>query len=214
MNYSEIFGDDWQKALTFIEENNYWIRPAFEKHNIPYHVAVAIFFPELVRYSALRDKMEIATLKALYRNLGTDYANFSVGVFQIKPSFAEQIRAEAPAAMGRKVRELFKKRSTYKSEWSFRASIITDLENPETEINYIIGFLKICESRFGNELKDDLSKIKFLATAYNAGFLKSYKEIDEMSDRKFFNTKLLKAESYSYSDVALYWYNQYTDNRK
>ena len=39
-----------------------------------------VIFPELVRYSAIRDKMEITLLKTLYRNLGEDYADFSVGV--------------------------------------------------------------------------------------------------------------------------------------
>lgn len=213
LNYNEIFGNDWQTALTFIEENNSWIKPAFEKYNIPYAEAVAVIFPELVRYSALRDKMEIATLKALYRNLGADYANFSVGVFQIKPSFAEKIRAGAPAAMGKKAKDLFKKRSAYKNDWSFRASIIADLEKPETELNYLIAFYKICETSFNKDWKDEALKLRFLATAYNCGFWKSAKEIEEMSDRKFFNTKLFKTENYSYADVSLFWYNQYLENQ-
>jgi len=212
LNYNEIFGSDWQKALTFIEENNSWIKPALEKYNVPYYEAVAVIFPELVRYSALRDKMEIATLKALYRSLGDDYADFSVGVFQIKPSFAEKIRAEAPDAMGKKTKKLFKKRSAYKNDWSFRASIIADLENPETELNYIIAFYKICEYRFKTDWKDEDSKIRFLASAYNAGFWKSAEEIERMADKKFFNTKLFNTENYSYADISLAWYQQYAGN--
>ena len=29
-----------------------------------------------------------------------------------------------------------------------------------------------------------------------------------MIDKKFFNTKLLNGEKYSYSDVSLFWYKQ------
>ena len=92
LNYAEIFGSNWQKALTFIEENNLWIKSALRKYDISYSEAVAVVFPELVRYSALRDKMETAMLKTLYKNLGDDYADFSIGVFQVKPSFAEKMR--------------------------------------------------------------------------------------------------------------------------
>jgi len=211
LNYIEIFGNDWKKAMTFVEENNIWIKPALSYHDIPYHEAVAVVFPELVRFSALRDKMETTLLKTLYRNLGEYYADFSIGIFQIKPSFAEKIREESYKVLGKKAKDLFKKRSAYKNERLYRAAIINDLENPQTELNYVIAFLEICELCFGREWQDEKSKIIFLATAYNTGFWKTTEEIQKMSDKKFFNTKLFKTENYSYADVSLYWYNQYIE---
>jgi len=208
LNYSEIFGSDWQKAVTFLEENNSWLKPSLEKYNISYREAVAVIFPELVRYSAIRDKMEITLLKTLYRNLGDDYADFSVGVFQIKPSFAEKIRSQAPEVMGKKAKLLFKRRSYYKYEHDYRAAIIIDLENPQTELNYLIAFFAICKDRFAPDQMDEESRIKFLATAYNSGFWKSKEDIMKMEEKKFFNTKLFKTENYLYSNVALFWYNQ------
>jgi len=208
LDYSEIFGSDWQKALAFIEENNSWIKPSLDKYNIPYREAVAVIFPELVRYSAIRDKMEITLLKTLYRNLGDDYADFSVGIFQVKPSFAENIRSIVPETMGKKAKTLFKKRSSYKYDHDYRAAIIVDLENPRNEINYIIAFFTICRDRFNTDQMDEESRIKFLATAYNTGFWKSREEIMKMEEKKFFNTKLFKTENYSYADVALFWYDQ------
>jgi hypothetical protein len=209
LNYAEIFGSDWQKALAFVEENNIWIKSVLKKHNIPYEEAVAVVFPELVRYSALRDKMETALLKTLYCNLGDDYADFSVGVFQVKPSFAEKIRDDVLIVKNRKIKNLFKDRSVYPDERAFRASIVAELEDPKTELNYIIAFLKICENRFIINWSDEASKIEFLATAYNTGFWKSTEEIEAMTEKKFFNTKLFKTENYSYADVALFWYNKY-----
>jgi hypothetical protein len=208
LNYSELFGPDWQKAISYLNENGWWIRQSIEKYDIPYNEAVAVIFPELVRYSAIRDKMEITLLKTLYRNLGEDYADFSVGVFQVKPSFAERIRSLAPEVMGKKAKLLFKRRSYYKYDHDYRAAIIIDLENPQTEINYIIAFFTICRYRFDPDQMDEESRIKFLATAYNTGFWKSKEDIMKMEERKFFNTKLIKTENYSYADVALFWYDQ------
>lgn len=207
-DYEQIFGSDWQKANTFLEDNNNWIKPALEKYNIPYDEAIAVIFPELVRYSALRDKMEISLLKTLYRNLGNDYSDFSVGVFQVKPSFAERIRKELPKVMGNHSEELFKKRSFYKDDHEYRASIISSLEDPVTELNYIIAFFKICLDRFQIDFTDESATVMFLATAYNTGFWKSRKEIEMMSDKQFFSTKLIKTETYSYSDISLYWYHK------
>jgi hypothetical protein len=208
LNYSEIFGSDWQKALAFIEENKSWIKPSLERYNIPFQEAVAVIFPELVRYSAIRDKMEITMLKTLYRNLGDDYADFSVGVFQVKPSFAEKTRIMTNDIMGKKAKNLFKKRSSYKYDHDYRAAIITDLENAKTELNYLIAFFVICRDRFNTDQMDKESEVKFLATAYNTGFWKSREEIIMMEEKKFFNTKLFKTENYSYADVAIFWYNQ------
>ena len=210
IDYSLIFGNDWTKALAFLDENNTWIKSALEKFDIPYEEAVAVVFPELVRYSALRDKMEITMLKTLYRNLGDDYANFSIGVFQIKPSFAEEIHRRVSAGSDRELKLLFSKRSSFQYPRLYRAYVISDLEDPETELNYIIAFYRICTKHFADVWTDKESRIRYFATAYNTGQIRNAREIEMMTGKKFFNTKLFKTENYSYSDVSLYWYNHFS----
>ena len=53
-----------------------------------------------------------------------------------------------------------------------------------------------------------------MATPYNTGLLKNAKEIEAMSGKKFFNTRLFKTGNYSYAEVSLYWYNQYLHNNR
>jgi hypothetical protein len=209
LNYQDIFGDDWKKATSFEKENRSWMEPVFAKKNISYPLAISIIFPELVRYSALQDKIEITLLKALYVNLGDDYANFSIGKFQMKPSFAELIREKASAVPGDKTEISFKNITDYDDIKDFRKSIVSDLEDPKSQICYLIAFIKICERNFNTDRKDEMSAIKFLATAYNFGIDKNEKEIEHMIGKKFFNTRLIKTENYSYADVALFWYKQY-----
>lgn len=212
-DYKEIFGSNWDKALAFEAENKSWMKPVLERNHIPYEIAIAVIFPELVRYSALRDKMEITLLKALYINLGDQYANFSIGQFQIKPSFAEIIRRDGPAALGRRSGIEFDQPEKFNDISDYRKSIVTDLEKAETEFSYIVAFYKICEKKYRINKMDERERLKFLATAYNYGIDKSEEEIQRMTDRKFFNTKLIRTENYSYADVALFWYENYSSSK-
>jgi hypothetical protein len=206
LNYQEIFGQDWTNAEEFVRVNEPWIKVNLEKYNINYKEAISIIFPELVRYSALLDKMEITLLKALYINLGKHYANFSIGRFQMKPSFAEEIRKEAPGIMGRRSHKLVRDSIEFEDERSFRASVVDDLEDTRTELNYLIVFIKICEKRFELRKMTEDERIKFLAAAYNYGFFNSMDDIEKMTEKKFFTTKVLGSDKYSYSDISLYWY--------
>ncbi len=207
-DYKRVFGSDWDKAVAFIAENENWMKLLSDRYNVSFPIAVAVIFPELVRYSALLDKIEITLLKTLYINLGDDYADFSIGPFQMKPSFAETIHEKA-ASLKDKIRNHFKSPSRNENLRKYRASIVKDLEDPKTQFLYLICFLKVCDSSFKLEKADDNFRVRFLSSAYNCGLEKSFAQIIEMSGRKFFNTKLIKTDNYSYSDISLYWYAGY-----
>jgi hypothetical protein len=207
LQYREIFAEDWVKAEKYEKENRDWMEPIFKKNQIPYPVGISVIFPELIRYSSLRDKMEISLLKTLYVNAGEDYADFSIGEFQMKPSFGEMVRSQMAGTYRGK--NIFKKVGEYENIKDFRRSIVKDLETPEIQVVYLIAFIKICERKFKISRMDDSYKIRFLATAYNFGFNKARKDVDSMINRKFFSTRLIKSESYSYADISLYWYNSF-----
>ena len=213
LNYADVFGEDWKKAENFEKENRNWIEPLLTKNHISYPLAIAIVFPELVRYSALRDKMEISLLKTLYVNLGEEYADFSIGLFQMKPSFGERIRDESSVYLGSRTGITFKKVSEYENIKDFRKSIVKDLENPEGQVIYLITFIRICEKKFNMYRLGEPERLKFLATAYNFGLDKTAAQIVNMTSKKFFSTKLIKTETYSYADVSLFWYNEFMTGR-
>jgi len=214
IDYQSAFGIDWAKAETFEQENRKWIEPLLKKHNISYPLAMAVIFPELIRYSALRDKMEITLLKTLYINLGEYYANFSIGQLQMKPSFAESIRNKAPSVMNRRSGILFMNETEFSDIKNYRKSIVTDLEDPKIQFNYLIAFFKICEKKYSLKSMDEITRVKFLATVYNYGVDKSIDKVYGMMDKKFFNTRLFKTENYSYSDVSVYWYRKYLEKNQ
>jgi hypothetical protein len=211
LNYREIFGEDWDKAEKYEKENRTWLEPLANRSHVSYPVAVAIIFPELIRYSALRDKMETAVLKTLYVNRGDDYANFSIGEFQMKPSFAEMVRAKFTG--NNRGKNIFKKAGEFDDIKDFRRSIVKDLDDPQTEAIYLLAFIKICESKFLISRMEESYQIRFLATAYNFGFDKARKDVDAMINRKFFSTKLMKSETYCYADISLYWYEEFSGGK-
>ena len=164
-------------------------------------------FPELVRYSALRDKMGITLLKALYVNIGEDYANFSIGNFQIKPSFASLVcESEIAAKLKRKGYKIPDKRE-YKNSRDYRYNIVKSLENTRTEFYYIVIFMKICLMKFDLSQMTEKERIEFLASAYNYGFNHTIDEIREVSKKRYYSTKLISTEDYSYSDISTYWFD-------
>ena len=206
--YPEIFGNDWKKAEDFIVQNESWIKPVLRKYDIGFNEAMAIIFPELVRYSALRDRMEATLLKALYINLGKGYANFSIGHLQMKPSFAELLGKGASELSAHRYSSLVRDSLDFNDIRDYRSSIVKDLEDARSQINYLVVFYKICSKKFNLRKMDPEERIRFLATAYNYGFFRSEKEIVSMSGKKFFTASLFPREYYSYSDISVFWFRQ------
>jgi hypothetical protein len=211
-DYKTIFGKDWDKAQRFVNENEDWMKRASEEYNISFQVAVAVVFPELIRYSALRDKIEITLLKSLYTYKGEDYADFSIGQFQMKPSFAESVLEKVLLLKGR-LRNQIKEKIKQDDIIKYRSAIVRDLEEPESQFLYLAAFLKICEAVYNLKDMNDGQRIRFLSTAYNYSFQKSFEEINTIKDKKFFYTTLVKTESYCYADISWTWYDNYLKNR-
>jgi hypothetical protein len=206
--YPEVFGNNWKKAELFVSENEGWMSDLLLKNKVDYQLAISMVFPELVRYSAIRDRIEITLLKALYVNYGTDYANFSIGVFQIKPSCAEEILKEIPGLRDKKWTAHFKAINPTLSENEKRSIIVRELEDTRSQLLYVASIVKILNKRFRNYKWDsDLDKVKFYAAAYNGGFSNGETYIRKQMNSTSFHTGLIKSDNhYCYADIAAYYF--------
>ena len=90
-NYQKTFGDDWDDAVRFVKVHHEEWQQEFDLFDVDSRVAEAIVFPELIRYSMWQDEIERAAVNGLYVTKGRDGADFSIGRFQMKPSFAEDV---------------------------------------------------------------------------------------------------------------------------
>lgn len=93
-NYKQAFGSDYTWAVNWLQQNKAVIQKNADQFNIPAKALMAIVFPELIRYNTVFDALEINSLRYLYVSEGKDYADFSVGYFQMKPSFAEMVEQD------------------------------------------------------------------------------------------------------------------------
>ena len=91
VNYQKVFGSDWTEAERYVREHHEDWEKEFDIFGVDSRMAESIIFPELIRYSMWQDEIERAAVNGLYVSKGKDGANFSIGRFQMKPSFAEEV---------------------------------------------------------------------------------------------------------------------------
>lgn len=209
-DYISEFGYNWEKAENILAKHNDTFQALTDSFHLSYIEVISIVFPELIRYSAIKDKIEVTLLKTLYVYKGREYADFSIGIFQMKPSFAEKIREETQASHDKNIQALFRSENFRAKNIDHRKQLITELDDPVRQFIYLLAFFKLCENKYANmRWHDKNEKIKFYATAYNCGFTNSEAYIKSMTNKKIFTINTLKTGPYyRYSAIAAYYYNK------
>lgn len=203
-------------------------RQIWEEYEVPCDIAEAVIFPELIRYSMFQDKMETGAVKSLYITRGAGGCNFSIGRFQMKPSFAEELEKRwMRSGLARRYDLFF---DTKDSENARRVRI-TRLEKEEWQCIYLAIFLKMLYLDYGSYDKrgertqdgiDTLplqEQVRLAATAYNRGCRwvnPGYGPLDELQAKahdKHFHTAVVptsRTRRYVYADLALKHFRRIT----
>src|SRR5579871_3624713 len=195
-DFKKIFGSDYTDAEDFLKKEK-WMVDRIREFKLQPREVFAVIFPELIRYRSIQDKIEIFALKSLYTQYGTAYANFSVGRFQLKPSFAEQLEKDFLKIPDHpQIR--FDAKDTINNEDS-RSRRLKRLEDNKAMVDYLCCFFIVME-KLHPKWKNDEDKIKFLSAAYNCGYEKSDEEIRSFITKKFFHTGIAAFSRYAYAD--------------
>lgn len=212
-DYAAIFGRKYIEAEQFLEQNA-WIAKSLNLPAAETRTAVAVVFPEVVRFRVLEDEIQVRALKVLYVQLGREYSNFSVGHFQMKPSFAEQVE--------RDYRRLFSAAektaagiAPYDLDDSSHArnERVRRLDDLGGQAEYLRLFMMIMGKLYANlTFANDLAKLRFYATAYNAGYNQGEAAIRKMMGVRRFHVQLLFPKvRYNYADVAADYFSRHPD---
>lgn len=208
-DFRQIFKDNWTAAEHYVEKQRKVWDIIFNEFAVPADLAVAVIFPEQIRYSALQNIMETAAVKALYVQGGTRMANFSIGRFQMKPSFAEEVEQEW---MRTEWRHDYGIHFDLSDNVEARRARIRRLDDVQWQCIYLSLFLKLLYRRCPQLPKDNIvEQVRFCATAYNVSFKGNYGEIHGKSRKAFFHTDFIASVAtayYVYSDIAVYYYNK------
>ncbi|MBT28676.1 MAG: hypothetical protein CMO01_03365 [Thalassobius sp.] len=211
-DYYKIFGDDYDDALAYVEKNKASFFNVFEQDSTSTKVAIAIVFPELIRYSMVRDFFETTMLEVLYTQYGSSAVDFSIGSFQMKPSFIEALENYA----------LINNDSVYKaigfekaiSEEDRRKERLNRLQDEQWQIQYLKTFITLYSEKEQLHKVDLIeNRVVFLSRAYNQGLEASTYQlkIDEFlnSNAYFPHGKNYLGKQYNYAAIALDFFTKY-----
>jgi len=209
-DYAAIFGDKYAAAERFLHENA-WMTDALRLTLEETRIALAVVFPEIIRFNALEDAIQVRGLKVLYIQYGRSYMNFSVGRFQMKPSFAENLESdyqrlfsvEEKAAIGMPA---FERGETPE----LREKRVLRLDDLAGQVRYLRLFMLVMKKRYKQVAFADVEdRLRFYATAFNAGYASGEKALRRvMNERQFHTALLFPRTKYNYADVALFYFRK------
>ena len=203
-SYMELYPKECYYAKDFYVQHQTLFETAAQKTGLPAKFLFAIVAPELTQYSFLSNKIETYSLKVMYVQFGKGYSDFSIGYFQMKPSFIEALENTVTADKELKLSFhdcLFSEPDSQQA----RVERIDRLNTVEWQIKYLTLFCVVVNQRFSNvTFANENEKLQFYASAYNCGFYKTESKIKETGDKYSFPHFFQK---FKYSDVAIEFYN-------
>ncbi len=207
--YAEKLGDDWRQAAKRVEERRKTWKEVFRSVNVEPTECEAIIFPEQLRFSRLQDGMEQAALHGLYVGGGKERANFSIGIFQMKPSFVEQVEE---AWMKSPLRHKYGLYFDLKDHREQRRRRLERMQDEQWQCIYLALFVRLMDERLPQLIgMSKNERVRLLATAYNMSFNASLSELQAAKHRKTFHLDLFASkgtEYYEYAGIAVEWYHQ------
>lgn len=193
------------------------INVAAQKLEVDPLVLESVVYPEVIRYSALQDDIEKSLVNGMYVKFGLQKGDFSIGIFQMKPSFVEKLerRWNLTDSLSNKYQLFF---STLNGTELSRRQRINKISSIEGQCLYAAVFIKLMYFYYPEISENNLSnQVKLLAAAYNHGIEWPYinpsssntytniQEICEWTKSSTFHTDLIKTpftEMLNYSEIA------------
>ena len=188
-------------------------------------VAEAVVWPEMERYSRLQDVMETAANYGTYITTGGG-PDFSIGIFQMKPSFVEAMeKAWMRSGLARQYELWFDTDDTVTA----RRIRISRLQKEEWQVIYVGVFLRLLYSTYGSVNKKGehtqegletlpvYDQVRLAATAYNRGVTwaaPGYGDLSALREHareKHFHYALIpskRTRRYCYATLALKHYKK------
>ena len=203
------FEEDIKSAIEFLNTQRETVLQIKNTSNANNAEVLAIVSPELIRWSAFKDFFETTALELLYVNKGKTYANLSIGHFQMKPSFIEQL--EEYITLHKSLSHLQYIVIESKSEVETRRERIKRLQQFAWQLRYAHVFWSVATDKFKHRtFKNQESKIRFFAAAYNYGFMRPENEIEAKQFQKSFPFGVgYNKEQIAYSDLSIEFLNKY-----
>ena len=202
--YLNFFKSDYFYAVNTLKDQEKKIDQIAKVYDIPSKTICSVVFPELLRYNNIKDFIETSSLETFY--IAGDLVDFSIGYFQMKPSFMEEI--EQVVQQSSYLKEKYHVITTYSSKTNIKAQRLNRLKKTEWQVVYVCCLIDYLNATYQLKNESPIDRLSFLSAAYNYGFNKPPEEIKSWETTKAFPYgKSYKGTKFSYSELALHYYN-------
>ncbi|HHH52335.1 MAG TPA: hypothetical protein ENK91_01635 [Bacteroidetes bacterium] len=89
--FLQIYAGDLDASIAVLQKNYNLVKKVNNKFNVDKDKVLSIVAPEISRWVSFNDYVETKALELLYISKGYEYCNFSIGYFQMKPKFIEDL---------------------------------------------------------------------------------------------------------------------------
>jgi hypothetical protein len=204
------FLPDYSDAKIFFSANRSAFAEICDRYDLPAVELLSVVAPENYRYARFRDWLETAGLELAYVHGGRDMVDFSIGPFQIKPSFAEDLEAAIARDpdLARTFPELLPQAGV--SQQMARQERLRRLEDTEAQMRYVCAFWSHTTARYPELARLSAeSRIAFVGAAYNLGIHAPADEIRSWQTiRAFPYGRKSRAPQCSYAEAAVAFYRE------
>lgn len=207
-SYEVYFRDEREEVAKFLQANQQKMAQKAIKFHHENDFVTAIVYPELLRYNYIQDFIETSGLELIYMRYGAKTADFSIGHFQMKPSFAEHIEKyiEKNVVDFYHYKKLIITQKT--TPLKQRKLRLTRLKQMDWQLTYLHAFIAICDHKFHFiKFTTSKDKLRFFAACYNIGFHKKYQNILQNENSNTFpNGPKYLGTQFCYASIACAYY--------
>jgi hypothetical protein len=173
---------------------------------------LSIGFPEVIRYNIYNDLIEFKTNELLYVRGGKSLSDFSIGLFQMKPSFIENLEYYVQKYNLEKYKYIIN--FNFIDIVGIRTERLKRLHSTKWQLQYLEVFWEVAHIIYSNINFINMNqRIEYYSTVYNCGFDKTNEFIIEMCGKKNFPYgKRYSGEQLSYSQFSTLFYSNYSKN--
>lgn len=203
--YSEQYQKCFDAGIAFYRDHRHDFELGKKQNSI--HLSAihmyAIVAPEVGEYSTFRNFLEVKATEYFYIKLGQRYGNFSIGHFQMKPSFAEKIELLSDSVSRVTATENPLKYVVNK-EIDIRKERIRRLNDYGWQLRYLMNFIRVAELVYKEVLKEknEIEKLVFLATVYNAGIGLSNAQYRRLQKTPSFPARKILSPQFPYATIS------------
>jgi hypothetical protein len=210
-DFGSAFGPKAERARRQLERQQANFETCAKLCGVNGRFLQALVFPEVMRYNTLKDGIEAESLRTLYVQFGSRYADFSVGLFQMKPTFAETVEQKVRQLLPESLRQELQLDYAVTDAEEIRRQRVERLLDEEWQLVYITAFTAVCNRLYAAmPFTTQLERLQWYATVYNAGFDKPDEYIrKKISQENFYLQQGMPGKKFRYAAIVAWYFTTF-----